>query len=335
MADDKKKSGDKGSSSGLDASSGNIWVRSMKLLLERLGKKAGEKLGSTGYAQTLYNKVEAHVGSKDLNRLLEGAAFIGPVLLQDTIFARLIQRGFKLNPDLARELSNEGLDSLLESFFDKVRTANSKGGKDQNVAIMNATREFEDEALAWLKAKHPELFEDTLHVLATNRAHKPTCTLVREGSGSVKRTLYEVQQLGGDMTHECVCVGANTDPAGSFQQAYRRLGLFERDLFDKMLMGPLADIRKLVLAHTGETRKVSTEDLRTVLYTSEELRKERLIAMLGIILEKSKSPLEMLSDTAKRGIETLSDKSKRSSFRTGARNSTSALGRTRSRIRNV
>jgi hypothetical protein len=312
MADKNKKDQ---SSGNLDAASSNIWVRGTKLLLERLGKKAGERLGASEMAERLFTKVEGVVGSQDLARILEGAAFAVPVLLQDTIFARLIQRGFRLNPDLARELSNEGLDSLLESFFDKVRTARGKNGKDQNRALMDAAREFEEEAKNLIVAKHPELLEDVLHVLATNRAHKPGCTLVREGGGVVKRNLYEVMQLDGEMTRECTCVGASTDPPGSFQHAYRRLGLIERGRMDELLAGPFKDIRKQVLAHMGELRKVSAEDLRTVLETENaELQRERFIALLGLTIEKPKSPIDRVTDYAQKGLDTVLSDDKRKAF---------------------
>lgn len=305
----------------LDAASGNIWVRAVKLLLERLGRKAGERLGATEAAQSLLGKVEQVVGQNDLNKLLEGAALVVPIFLQDTLFARLIQRAFRLHPDLARELSNEGFDSLLESFFDKVKNARGAGDK-QDRALMSAAREFESEAETLLKAKHPELFEEVLHLLATNRAHKTACSLVREDRGAIKRTLYEVRQLGGEMTQECSCVGATVDPAGSFQQAYRRLGPIEKDRVDALLITEFNDLRKQALTHTGETRKVSPEDLRTVLETDDqELRKERFIALLGLTIQKSepKSPIARVTDYAVKGLEVLTDSEKRGSFNNEAR----------------
>lgn len=107
------------------AATGPYGLRVIKILLELLGKRAGN-LAAVAKAQDLYEFLQSHFSTEDANTILGGLKVLVPVMTNFTWFTDLIAGAFRLDRDLAGEVFKEGMDHAILTFFEEAQAMRDK-----------------------------------------------------------------------------------------------------------------------------------------------------------------------------------------------------------------
>lgn len=323
-SDDK----DKDKKKGLDAA-GPLYVRIMKVGLERLAGGAGKALAGNAYVQTALDAIKAQIdkvgGAGTGDAFFDSEAFkilmASGIQLPGTFLRPTLARLLRVDETIADDIVQEGVDHTILSFLDETgRAVKGKNPGEQNAIIDRHANELKDKVTSLVRANNREGLKPVWYDSNTGLAHKPKChtldsddeRIIRKDDAGNDFTLLAAKSLGGHMTTECACVGLLTDPGGTLDEALMRLDADDRRAFDAYVAS-LPDIRKEFLKKGSSSKDVTVAKIRLVLKTTDPaMKKERLLLLVGMDGAKpTKTPFEKVTDYARQATDVLTDDTKR------------------------
>ena len=328
---DKNNKKDSGKTTNYDAS-GPLYVRILKVGLERLSGAGGKALAGNAQVQTAVDAIKAQIdklgGPGAGDTFFDSEAFkvimAGGIQLPGTFLRPTLARILRVDEALADEIVQEGVDKAILSFLDETgRTVAGKKPAEQKAIIEKNANELVDKIQSDVRASNREGLKLVWYDPESGLAHKPHCEVLKNRDGIIRKddagndlTLLAAKARGGRMTSECECVGILIDPAGTLDEALMRLDDDDRRAFDAYLASQ-ADVRGDILKKGSVAKDITTAKLRLVLKTPDPLMKrERLLLLVRADGPKpKKSPVEKLTDYAERGVDLLMDDGKRAQFR--------------------
>jgi hypothetical protein len=316
--------------------SGPLYVRILKVGLERLSGAGGKALAGNTNVQTVVDAFKAQIdklgGPGAGDAFFDSEAFkvimAGGIQLPGTFMRPTLARILRVDEALADEIVQEGVDKAILSFLDETgRAVKGKNPGEQKAIIEKNAGELADKVQANVRASNRESVKLVWYDPETGLAHKPQCKLLKDRDGVVRKddagndlTLLAAKARGGRMTSECECVGILIDPAGTLDEALMRLDDDDRRGFDAYLASQ-PDVRGEILKKGSVAKDITTAKLRLVLKTPDPvMKRERLMLLVRADGPKpKKSPVEKLTDYAERGVDLLMDDRKRAEFRRDAK----------------
>lgn len=265
----------------LDAASSNPVVRVVKALIERYSSDLGKAAVSTEVVQAGVQQFKASfdgifgqgTASAALNSKLVEAGVVGVVNLP--WFPRFLANLIGVDPDLADDIVQEGVDSLLRSSIEEMAKLPMANKSDDEVRKILAPHmsNLKQVIMAQLEKNNRAGLEKVWFDPETSLAHKVGCKTVGSKTGLLKDVnLIATEKLhGGRMTAECACVEFDGDKAGSLDTVLAR-------------MSP--HMRNRVLEY------IATFPEHTKILTAGNKRRDITVAKLKLVLEIGNAALK-------------------------------------------
>lgn len=308
--------------------SGSLPKRALKVIMERLAQKSGEKLASSALTESVFGAVTRAIGTEIPDVVFERAGDIAAIFLQDPGLWRALTGTLGLSADQAQELTNEGLDKFLTGYFDTVREMKGKTGKDLDTALRTEADLAIDRMSGHLAGKCKHAAKKVWFDRARGIAHEVGCDMVQykknvdRGTGNAGIPFAEVFSRGGRMALDCDCIGARDAFRGNLQDALAECHATVQEAFNQMLSASEVKPHSAKIMEAGNKRHdLMPSHLLEIVdrcndpatgLPNRALQKDKLLALVGIQTaapatepSRLKKLLGTLGERAAGAIETL------------------------------